>query len=494
MSITALPPPPSRTQSAQDFSDNADAFMNALPTFATEANTLQVDVNAKQVATAQSATDAAEQADIATVQATNAAASAAAAVATANAAAWVNGGTYALNANAISQIDFLTYRKQTASSVTTIDPKNDAVNWVCQVGSGKVSRSSRTSNTALSLADKGNLIEITSGTFTQTFAAVASLGDGWFCYLKNSGGGDITLDPNASELIDGLTSFVMYDGETRLIQCTGTALTSTVLSPFTKTFTASGNFTKPPGYRLFGVHALGAGGGGGGSTASGSMRGGAGGAGGMGFAGQFAASMFAATEVVTIGAGGTAGAVGSGSGGAGGNTTIGSFVIAYGGNGGAGAVAFGSSTIASIGGGYGATTGVPSGYIPSTNSNEYPEYAGGTLSSLSSGNYDPPVAGTGSFWGGSTGGHGTINSYKGSAGGVSRNPSIRLGGGGAGALAGAGAGGSAVGTFGGGGGGSGGAGGAGGWGSGGGGAGNTASVGYAGGVGGSGWAQIWGVV
>jgi len=44
-------------------------------------------------------------------------------------------------------------------------------------------RSARTSNTILGAADVGTLIAITSGTFTQTFTAAATLGSGWFCYI-----------------------------------------------------------------------------------------------------------------------------------------------------------------------------------------------------------------------------------------------------------------------------------------------------------------------
>ena len=72
MAITALPTPPSR-QDPTNFPTRADAFMAALPTFATEATALQVDVNAKQMAAAAS------QAAAATSE-TNAAASAATAV------------------------------------------------------------------------------------------------------------------------------------------------------------------------------------------------------------------------------------------------------------------------------------------------------------------------------------------------------------------------------------------------------------------------------
>jgi len=132
--ITALPTPPSRDDPA-NFRARADAFMAALPTFATEANTVAGEVNAN-------ATTATTQAGIATTQAGNASASAAAAAASAtaaanaaSAAAWVNGNTYALNAAAISTLDFQTYRKITPSSVTTIDPSLDYTNWVSLGGS-----------------------------------------------------------------------------------------------------------------------------------------------------------------------------------------------------------------------------------------------------------------------------------------------------------------------------------------------------------------------
>lgn len=86
--------------------------------------------------------------------------------------------------------------------------------------------STRTSNTILAAADNSTLINITSGTFSQTFTAAATLGSGWFCYIHNSGTGYITLDPNGSETITrngvAFTTWVLWPQEAALIVCNGT--------------------------------------------------------------------------------------------------------------------------------------------------------------------------------------------------------------------------------------------------------------------------------
>jgi len=55
-----------------------------------------------------------------------------------------------------------------------------------------IPRSSRTSGTLLGINDKGTLVTVGSGTFTQTFDRTATLGDGWWLYYQNSGSGTIT--------------------------------------------------------------------------------------------------------------------------------------------------------------------------------------------------------------------------------------------------------------------------------------------------------------
>ncbi len=162
--------------------------------------------------------------------------------------------------------------------------------------------SARTSNTVLGVSDKGKLIDITSGTFTQTFTAATTLGANWYCHIRNSGTGDITLDPNGSEQIDGLTSYVMYPGETRLVTCNGTGFYTIVLTGYYRTFTSSGTWTKPPGYAAH--SGLLWGGGGGGARATGSNVGTAGGGGGACCPFSFDSNSLAATVTVTIGSGG----------------------------------------------------------------------------------------------------------------------------------------------------------------------------------------------
>lgn len=195
-------------------------------------------------------------------------------------------------------------------------------------GGASVVSSARTANTILTAADNSTLVDITSGTFTQTFTAAATLGSGWFCYIRNAGTGDITLDPNASELIDGLTSYAMYPGECRLVQCNGTAFISVVLVTFSKTFTASATFTRPPGYLNFGGLLWSAGSSGGQSGAAGVVAYGGGGGGCFPF--TVTAANLGANIAVTIGAGGAADTTNTNTVSAGGSSSLGSLITVAG--------------------------------------------------------------------------------------------------------------------------------------------------------------------
>jgi hypothetical protein len=134
MAITPLPTPPSRDDPT-NFATRADAFLGALPDFATEANALAVDVNADAVAAAASAVDAEDAVTAAEDAVTAAEAAAAGAAAAANVTKWVSGTTYNEGAVVWSPITYLSYRRKSTGGGTT-DPSADSTNWAQAAGTG----------------------------------------------------------------------------------------------------------------------------------------------------------------------------------------------------------------------------------------------------------------------------------------------------------------------------------------------------------------------
>ena len=216
----------------------------------------------------------------------------------------------------------------------------------------------------LGVSDKGKLVEITgASTFTLGLSAAATLASGWYAFVVHNGTGVVTLDPNSTEQIDGLTTFAMYPGEARLIQCTGTALKSVVLRPFYRSFTSSGTFIDPPGYSRLGYRGWGAGGDGG-RTNSTTVAGGGGG--GACLQADYTPTP-GTSRTVTVAAAGT-GQTSAAAGANGGNSSFGTLATFYGGGGG-GTSAFGgggggASSAGGQGGAGNGTAGTPnqSGY------------------------------------------------------------------------------------------------------------------------------------
>lgn len=226
MTIPTLDPPLASDDVAT-FNSKAFDFVSDLVTWTTEVNSAGTTIATNASTASAAASTATTQAAVATSAAT-----------AAGAVAWVSGTTYAEGDVRYDTTDFLTYRRKTAGAGTT-RPGLDSTNWALLVVSHNIVRRAITGADTVVVTDKAGLLDITSGTFTLAYTAAAALGSGFWCVVRNSGTGDVTHDPASSETIDGLTSFVMYPGEARLIQCDGTAFRSVVISTGVKATSGS---------------------------------------------------------------------------------------------------------------------------------------------------------------------------------------------------------------------------------------------------------------
>ena len=74
----------------------------------------------------------------------------------------------------------------------------------------------------ITTTDRSKLIRATgAGGFTLSFEAAATLGDGWFCFVRNNATGTVALDPNGAETIDGSTTRTLDPGQAVMVFCNG---------------------------------------------------------------------------------------------------------------------------------------------------------------------------------------------------------------------------------------------------------------------------------
>lgn len=81
-----------------------------------------------------------------------------------------------------------------------------------------------------------------TGAATFNLTAAATLTSGW-SMLFMADGGAITVDPNASELINGASTLTIADGTSALVLCTGTAFRAIVIGNGTVTLTGTQTLT-----------------------------------------------------------------------------------------------------------------------------------------------------------------------------------------------------------------------------------------------------------
>lgn len=273
--------------------------------------------------------------------------------------------------------------------------------------------------------DYGKIIRFTgSAATTFNLTAAATLGAGWYAYVENAGtgaenAGQLTIDPNAAETVDGQTTLVIYPGDVRILATDGTSFFTEIISGGYVQYTTAGatTFTVPTKIKWVRVNMWGGGAGGGSGRrgAAGVVRSGGSAGGGGGFVEQtFRGADLSTSVTVTVAAtaaGGAAITVDSTSGNNGtngNNSTFGALLTAFAGSagiGGAGAAASnggaggGSLTAASV-----ATGGGPNG---STTSSGFEGGSGGTSTGTESG-----------FGGAAGAGHGATGAA-GAAGGSS---------------------------------------------------------------------------
>ncbi|MBF0416712.1 MAG: tail fiber domain-containing protein [Magnetococcales bacterium] len=84
----------------------------------------------------------------------------------------------------------------------------------------------KTTTYAVVEADRGKVIDATSGTFSVTLLEAATAGAGFQVTIRNSGSGTVTVDPNSSETVNGAATLALAQGESVQLVCTGSAWVS----------------------------------------------------------------------------------------------------------------------------------------------------------------------------------------------------------------------------------------------------------------------------
>lgn len=127
-----------------------------------------------------------------------------------------------------------------------------------------VTSASSAGDRTFAAADAGKAIVLAgSSNFTMTFEAAATLGNGWSVDVKATTSVLVTLDPNASETIDGSTTLILARGQECRLICDGTQIRTvglqrriTLSDQITTSAVTAIEFEVPPGYTRFDLQAF----------------------------------------------------------------------------------------------------------------------------------------------------------------------------------------------------------------------------------------------
>lgn len=166
-------------------------------------------------------------------------------------------------------------------SVSDLNGAGVFESWVIALtpsGARKILQRTITAADTLLSSDNGKLINA-SGTFTLSVTAAATLSNGWWCYVRNTSNGDVTLYPGGSELIGGAATYLLKPGFVVLLTCNGSAFDVITLKARSYEnhllVTSTSTFTVPPDTYALRGYAVGRGGNG--FSHASTWRGGAGG-------------------------------------------------------------------------------------------------------------------------------------------------------------------------------------------------------------------------
>lgn len=114
---------------------------------------------------------------------------------------------------------------QYGATTSTVNASSLAGTGIIAVGtllSQSVPITTFNSNYTAGASDRAKMfVWDSAGGGTLTLPAAAAVGDNWFIYLRNSGGGAVVADPTGSPTIDGLSSLSFQPGESAIIATDG---------------------------------------------------------------------------------------------------------------------------------------------------------------------------------------------------------------------------------------------------------------------------------